>query len=589
MMCVRRRVERTLAWAALAVMLCGASSSMTGHAHAATSPPPTAIPPTATVAPQTGQLILGQQHIPQGTTTLDAAVSQFREGQRVTFTWARDNGATAPIGSALVGVGGSATTQLTLPTDAPAATYTVTATGNRGDTATAFVTVDAPGATPAPTALSYSPRLIAPPSFTHGISTTAGTSGNGDQLPIRVLGFPPHATLHITLQLLAHGPHATVDGGNFGPTDATGAAAGDVALPADLPPGPYDVEGTVGTVKTGATVQIQATVADQVAGWDRNVFAGLWANATEGLLTWWQGVTTAGHAALVHAILGVTTVVLDFTSAAYAFLFDLSKPLLVWGGAALFVLVSFRILAEAVTMRAEADGAHHVLKWGLLIGEVAIVLTVAGALKPIEHAVWAWTAGSPKGLGGGAKGLKGYGDALGTWTTYRGPSLQETANWGLGQIAALCLLAILAIQLVLLTLGVLAGWVLKLFLWLTGPLCWAAMGTPHTRPLGLWWTRSMISVSLWIVGWMYLFSVEGAAVGQVARGGGLDPAKAPNTLVAIGVGLVMMLSTNAVPAALRRGTHLLIAGAGGVVDEMAGPGGAVWGWAKNKVPLLGRL
>jgi len=60
-------------------------------------------------------------------------------------------------------------------------------------------------------------------------------------------------------------------------------------------------------------------------------------------------------------------------------------------------------------------------------------------------------------------------------------------------------------------------------------------------------------------------------------------------LIALGVGIVMMLVTNAVPTIVRKGVTLGIAGGGGVLDELSGPVGTAWGWAKGKVPLLGRL
>lgn len=240
-------------------------------------------------------------------------------------------------------------------------------------------------------------------------------------------------------------------------------------------------------------------------------------------------------------------------------------------------------------MKADADGAHQAQHWTLLIVELALLLGIAGALKPIEHGLWEWTRGAGGGLGIG--GLNGFKDALGTWTTYRGPSLAEEANWGLGVIASLLLLFVLTAQLILLTLGVLSGWTYKMFLWLVGPLCVATGATQHTRPLALWWLRSMLSVSLWVVAWLFVFGIEGKAIGTLAKAGGInpDPKATPNPLIALGVGIVMMLVTNAVPTIVRKGVTLGIAGGGGVLDELSGPVGTAWGWAKGKVPLLGRL
>jgi len=572
-----------------------------GHASAHAAPPTG--PSLASVTPppsaRQGTLILERGTVPEGTTTVGAVANNFRPGDRVHFSWTLGAGSDghADLGDAVAQEpAGAATVALRLPSGAAPGTYDVRAEGN-GTRADAFLTVAPPSATPAPTTgPTESPRLTLPTDFTLG---TGQGDGNGTTMHVAVVHFEKGMKVKITLQLLSGGgQHDVTPFADLGPTDAQGAAAGDVTLPPDMQAGAYDVEATEqggAHATASASLTLRASAAKGLSSLDSGFFGGLWAHATEGLMLWWHGVTTRGEASLVGAIVGVTTVALDYTDKAFAFVFALSTPILLWGAGLLSVLIGCRILADVATMKVEGDGGHQAQHWALLIVEVAVLLGVAGGLKPIEHAVWAWTRGAPTGLGPlGVTGIGGFGAAIETWTTYRGTSLSDTAKWGMGEIASLCLLFVLTLQLILLTLGALAGWVHKLFLWLLGPLCVGTAATRQTRPLALWWTRSIISVSLWIIGWLVLFSIEGSAVNAVAKAAGIgvdpkEPKTWPNPLVAMSVGIVMMLFTNAVPAAFRKGVSLAIAGGGGIVDEMSGPVGVAWGWAKNKVPFLGRF
>jgi len=489
------------------------------------------------------------------------------------------------------------------PTDTPTATQTPQPTDTPTATATSTL---APTATQTPQGGSVA---VAPNPFELPVDT-ATDNATGPHVAVTVEGLAPKEDIAVYLTMDKSGASGVIL--DQGTTDTHGAYRDNPQLPVS-DKGTYFVlvykrvflGATDGSPIAQGTFTLKRVPSPPIISLGSGSkpgeycflaahtgcveFGDLWAKSTEGLAGWWQGVTKAGQASLVQAIIGVTTTVIDFTGNAFGGIFDLSKPILIWGAGLLSVLIGMRLLAEAVTMKADADGAHQAQHWTLLIVELALLLGIAGALKPIEHGLWAWTAGASGGLG--TSGLKDFGDALGTWTTYRGPSLQEEANWGMGAIASLVLLLLLTAQLVLLTLGVLSSWVYKMFLWLLGALCVATGATPQTRPLALWWLRSMLSVSLWVVAWLFVFSIEGKAIGSLAKAGGInpDPKVAVNPLLALGVGIVMMLVTNAVPAAVRKGVTLGIAGGGGVLDELSGPVGSAWGWAKGKVPLLGRL
>lgn len=461
-------------------------------------------------------------------------------------------------------------------------------------------TVPAPGVPTATAAVPTATATAVPPTETPTaaprhprveLDPTSIPVGTGATVNVVAQDFPPFAHLVVSWQTITG---TAIMPGTPLVADSAGYASRGEMVPRSVAAGDYRlvVEGVGGSPQASAAITLQPPAGATGTPGQFCFVACVnlkdwWQASTQGLAQWWQGVTEMGKADLVQAITGVTTVVIDFTTTTFDGIFALAAPLLVWAGGALTFLVGLRVLAHAVTARAEQDGAHQALGWALLIAELAAVIGLAGGLKVIEHALWAWTAGAPDALGAG--GLAGFGAALGTWTAYKGPSLAEEASWGLGTIAALLLLFVLTVQLVLLSMGVLAGWVLKLFLWLVGGLCVATAATPHTRNLALWWARSMLSVSLWTVVWVWMFGVEGRAIGSVATAGGIDPAKVANALIYLGVGIAMMLGVNAVPAVTRRGVALLIAGGGGVMDEMAGPVGALWAWAKPRVPLLGKL
>ena len=538
--------------------------------------------PTPTDVTNSGQLLLSQQHISQGTTMLGAAVSLFHDGERVTVTWARADGSgTAALGMMGTNIAGSAATTVHLPADASPATYTVTATGDKGSAASAFVTVDPPHATPAPTAISYSPRLIAPPEMTRG-SVRSGTT---DHLALRVEGYPPDARVGITLQLLAGGgPHPIQDVGEIGRTDAQGRAAGDVPLPADLAAGPYDVEatarGTTPAVRAGATVTLHDSAATALAGWDRGVFTGLWRNVTEGALSFVNSTVQAGRSALLTTLARVALYVEDWTDARYDGVFALAAPFLIWSGGMLTFAIAVRTF---LTVR-RARRLHDVetLLW---VGvELTAVIGVVGGLKGLESSTWQWTGAESAWFVRG--GLGAFGTALDRWTSITPHDLASATQWGLGMILALTMEAVMAVQLLVLGLTRLGGDGFLVFLWLTGAFCAATYALERTRGLALTWLRTIVAISLWPVLWGWLFGAEGTIVSAFTAG---QPASFQDAFLKVAVGVAMLLGFNAVPEVLRIVTRHVLPGPGSEVDGTRTPFYRLGQEIRGRVPLLGRL
>ncbi len=558
----------------------------------ASSRPTTSAPAPATSVANSGQLILSQQHVSQGTTSLGVAIAAFRDGERVTVTWARPDGSGAATLGTLTAqppAGGGATT-VALSGDAAPATYTVTATGDRGSAARAFVTVDPPGATPAPTAVAYSPRVLVPPDFTHGISGTSGgaPAGNGDQFPVTVQGYPPHTRLTVTMRFLARGGQPARAMGQVGPTGADGAGGGHVTLPNDLAPGPYDVEVTsdasstqaVPVVRAGATTMIHAAASDNLPAPSRDAFAGLWQNATEGGLTFVNRTVQAGRSGLVAGIAAVALHVEDWTTDRYAGIWSLAEPFLIWSGGVLTFAVAVRTFL--VVRRARRLHDAETLMWVAV--ELAAVISVVGSLKTLESSLWTWTGAESAWFVRG--GLGAFGQTLDRWTSITPHDIATGLQWGLAMFMALALEAVLSVQLVVLGLTRLGGDGFLVFLWLSGALCAATYALERTRGLALTWLRTIVAISLWPVLWGWLFGGEGTIVDTFTAG---QPASFGDAFLKVAIGVAMLLGFNAVPEVLRIATRHVLPGPGSEVDGTRTPFHRAGQALRERVPLLGRL
>lgn len=552
-------------------------------AHAASAP--AAAPPTP--LPRAGTLTLSEGHVAHGTTTVGAAISGFRDGERAHVTWSASDagGSGAGSGMALGDIvaqppTGSGLGQLHLPADAPPGTYVVTAAGDGrdGTRARAFLTVDAPNAPSPSPGPSLSPRAIVPLEFTRGVSAT---DGNGVELPVGVAGVPPNARLVVTARLLAGGTHEPVTLGDLGPTTGTGEARASFPIPSSMVAGPYDIEATMRDaphIAAGASMTLRDSAAVGVGSLSAGVFAGLWSNAVGGLGQFWHGIISEGRESVLTRVLGVVLYQDDPTTHRTPALVGLMATFAAIGEGAIGVLVAVRAFTIVLGLFRRAQGLGP---WLALTLEIMGVFVAVAALTPVEHAVWGWVNRFVQGSD--AHALAPLVEAIKGLTDTNAHALSGTLE-GLG---ALGLLMALAVVFVIIELTRLGGFALLEALYILGPLVVPLVIVRETRSITLWWLRSTLAITAWPL--LYLVLIEGG-VGIVFSfsGGGGDQAVFGNPLVRVGLGVALVLSLLTVPEWAAQAVGRVVSGAGGYVDAQRTPALAparkAQAWLRDKIP-----
>ena len=549
-------------------------------AHAA---PPAGPPPTPTPLPRTGTLTLSEGHVAHGTTTVGAAISGFRDGERAHVTWSASDASGGPVALGDIVAqppAGSGVGQLHLPAGAALGTYVVTAAGDGrdGTRAQAFLTVDAPNAPPPSPGPSLSPRAIVPLEFTRGVSAT---DGNGVELPVSVAGFPPNAHLVVTARLLAGGTHEPVTLGDLGPTTGGGEARASFPIPPSVVAGPYDIEATMRDaphVAAGASMTLRDSAAKGVGSLSLDAFAGLWTNAVGGLGQFWHGIISEGRDSVLTRVLGVVLYQDDPTTHRTPALVGLMKTFTAIGEGAIGVLVAVRAFTIILGLFRRAQGLGP---WLTLTLEIVGVFVAVAALTPVEHAVWGWVNRFVQGSD--AHALTPLVEAIKRLTDTDAHALSGTLE-GLG---ALGLLIALAVVFVVIELTRLGGFALLEALYILGPLVVPLLIVRETRSITLWWFRSTLAITSWPL--LYLVLIEGG-VGIVFSfsGGGGDQAVFGNPLVRVGLGVALVLSLLTVPEWAAQAVARVVSGAGGYVDAHRTPALAparkAQAWLRDKIP-----
>lgn len=549
-------------------------------ATASAASKPTPVPPTP--APYTGQLILSQQHVAHGTTTLNAAVSQFLDGEWVTFAWTEgtSGGPSTDLGGrAPTNIAGAATTQLHLPADAAPGTYTVTATGTKGSEAQAFVTVDPPNAPSPVPVIQGSPRLIVPPDFTRGISAT---DANGTDLPLGVSGFPVGVHLTVTARLLSGGAHPAEPLGALGPTDAQGdVAATPLSLPASMKAGVYDIEAVAdnpGHTTAGATVTIHDSLAVGTSGFSADFFAGMWNNATQGLMVWWSDFTNKGRDDLLTAVWKAALHPIDPTRGVFADLYKLATPAAHLGFKIIGVLLLFRAIFE---ISSYFTGGIQLWKALMTLVGIVIVVQVWNHLPLIEPEVYAFSARWTDNLA--TIGVKSVRTAMASFTTINKSDVASLAGWALGTVASGGYLFVMAYLLAVVVLTKISGLGLIVLTAVLGPLCLPFWVLPQTRGIAQTWAHMALSVASWSPLYAWLFGTLGEIMLAVARSGGVTW---KTVLVSVATGAALVGIFNVVPLVSRWfWKHVIGGAAGGAGDGRV----ALEKIVQDRVPVVGKL
>ncbi len=543
-------------------------------AAAAPKPSATAVAPTP---PAPGTIQLADDHIPNGTTSVQAHLEGFHPGDQVTITGesaASGGPLTFNPGGTTIGSDGAAAVSLAIPAIAPDGTYTVRAAGSPSDIhAQAFLTIQAPVGTPPPSGPRGAPTLTLPSSLNLGTGATTPVT-------LAVANFAPDTTITVSLTLLSVGAGVTrtgvmsagvpVEVGVIGPTNGDGTATGRVDVPGDLPPGTYEVvaaeaTGGIATAQTSVTIYSAAESGNPAA-----LFCGVanictnmedfWGKLSNGALLWAYHESDNGRDDALTTIMNVALTLPDM--AASGFLVKLAPLIDPFEKLFLFIFkmtlyVRIGVLAWDALRGRQMRGVLYVM------GIVVFTLWAAKWLYFFESAVWQWVQRWIKAID--VQALKPLTRTLKAWMSVPPHDLLSGGTFSVTTFLALCTVYVFIFMLLLIVLLRLGAIGLQFLLTITGLLFVALGMLPSTRGSALWWLRSQVMVTIQPV--LYALLIQGGIL-LVFSLDTLDPVIFGNPFVRLTMISMVIAGLVGVPRISAWMTTQLIRGGGGVASDV---------------------
>ncbi len=482
----------------------------------------------------------------------------------------------------------------TLPTLPPLPTYTPQAplpTYTPQATAT-----ERPTYTPVPTATErpHAGTLTLTPSDVElpGGSNSAAAIGAGKQITVLGSNLPSNANVDLTLE---GGPGNGVDliqADTNAHTDGAGTFSYRAALPENVTAGTYVVDARVGGLLSGflhngpvvghATLRV---VAAPGAGAKPGMFCflpgdnacidlgNLMGSLLMGSLSWWNGFQAAGQKELAGGIVPAILQQPDLTGHQYSALGAFLGYFIQFGKAALTLLITIRVIAYVVDLF-QARPARALL---ILCGELVLVYWYATILSGVEHSVWTWVESAVQYIGKDA--LKPLTKALAALTTIDKADLASLTTFVLGVLVSLVLLVVMVVMLGIILLTRIGTFVLLVALFIIAPLCIPCVLLSATRPIALWWLKSIVALTALPL--VYVIEISAGVAFVLALTGSGGVFDNPLVRVAAGVALIGVLLT--APELTTEAVSRVGAGGGRALTIARNPALAAATKARNKV------
>ncbi len=485
-----------------------------------------------------------------------------------------------------VGASKPTDTPTAVPTDTPVATQTPYPTAT-----------DRPTYTPAPTATEK------PQAGTLDVRPNPLTLSADNNLPITVVGrdLPPNTSLELDLTGGPKTDGEAIDGplpdpGNKARTDARGELNWGGNLPPQTKAGTYVIEAhtlrdVFGGQDTGPKVaQGTLEVQNQPGPGDKpGVFClpgnvcidmgEMMGSMLMGSLSWWNGFQAGGRAALAGGIVPAILQQPDLTGAQYSPLGTFLHFFILFGKAALSVLISVRVVAYVVDLfRLKPMRAALILA-----GEIVLVYWYASILNTVEHAVWTWVQDAVTYIGKDA--LKPLNDALTKLTTIDKGDIASLVKFTVGVLVALALLVVMVVMFGIIVLTRIGTLVLLVALFIVAPLCIPLVLLSATRPIFFWWVKSITALSALPV--VYVIEISAGVAFVFALTGSKDPHDVfNNPLVHVAAGVALIAVLLAAPELTTEAVSRIGAGAGRALNIARNPALAAATKARSKVRSL---
>jgi hypothetical protein len=298
-----------------------------------------------------------------------------------------------------------------------------------------------------------------------------------------------------------------------------------------------------------------------------------------GSLSWWNGFQAGGRAALAGGIVPAILQQPDLTSKQYSPLGTFLHYFILFGKAALSVLISMRVVAYVVDLfRLKPMRAALIL-----MGEIVLVYWYASILTTVEHAVWTWVQDAVVYIGKDA--LKPLNDALTKLTTINKSDMASLVKFTVGVLVSLALLVVMVVMFGIIVLTRIGTLVLLVALFIIAPLCIPLVLLSATRPIFFWWFKSIVALSALPV--VYVIEISAGVAFVFALTGSTDPHdvfNSPLVHVAAGVALVAVLL--AAPELTTEAVSRIGGGAGRALNIARNPALAAATKAQSKVRSL---
>jgi len=348
-------------------------------------------------------------------------------------------------------------------------------------------------------------------------------------------------------------------------------------------------EGPDPTIRDSATLQVQPLIGAAPGGapgdlntpWGPIHTGDWWRAITMGLLTWWSGFYSGGANKIIDPIVSVALYIPPIASGAFSFI--AGSDLIQYGSIALQALLVVRMVALIVgVVRNHRNVEAAVLSFVLLSILVASVYN----LSDLEASGWAWINDYSQAIAG--MGLDHFKHALETWTTIKPSDMASLGTFLLDVLGAGFLVLVCVVLFVIMVLTNVGGLLMLIVLFILGPLLLPLLVTEFTRPVGGWWAKSIVAISLWHPVYAHIIQAGGGVVDTLGADHSLFGS--PFMRVALGVGLV--IAFNMVPALCGGAVALVRWGGAGAVDAAKLPfakqSDTVGDTAKGFIPIVGK-
>ncbi len=348
-------------------------------------------------------------------------------------------------------------------------------------------------------------------------------------------------------------------------------------------------EGPDPTIRDSATLQVQPLIGAAPGGapgdlntpWGPIHTGDWWRAGTMGLLAWWSDFYSGGANKVIDPIVAVALYIPPIASGAFSFI--AGSDLIAYGSIALSFLLVVRMVALIVgVVRNHRNVEAAVLSFVLL----AILVSTVLNLSDLEASSWAWINQYSAAIAG--MGLDHFKHALETWTTIKKNDMASLGVFLLDVAGAGFMILLCVVLFVIMVLTNVGGLLMLIVLFILGPLLLPLLVTEFTRPIGGWWAKSIVAISLWHPVYAHIIQAGGGVVDTLGTDHSLFGS--PFMRVALGVGLV--IAFNMVPALCGGAVALVRWGGAGAIDAAKLPFAAhatgIADKAKGFIPIVGK-